>query len=150
MKLQVIFISNLLEPKTNRVKECFWQGKRDKFSTSSCKWPDAKLDSIAISTWQAFMKNITSSDRIVLSPVNTSNQVSSHHQSILHISQLKDILALDHTNGFTYYKLKSNRNKLQVERAIAAPRDETFEWCECIMSNKCIQISRTIPLLPHI
>ena len=50
LKLQVIFISNLLEPKINRVKECFWQGKRDKFLVSSYKWPDAKPDSIVITT----------------------------------------------------------------------------------------------------
>ena len=47
MKLQIIFLSDLLEPSSNIIKEYYWEGKKDKFSRSNYCWPIIKLDNKA-------------------------------------------------------------------------------------------------------
>ena len=52
IKLQVIFISDLLCFRTSRVKDCFWEGEVDKFAKSRCNWPIVLLDKVVILQWK--------------------------------------------------------------------------------------------------
>ena len=48
MKLQVIFISDLLEPSSNTIKECYWEGKKDRFTFSTYKWLNIEHNNIVL------------------------------------------------------------------------------------------------------
>ena len=80
IKLQVMFVSDLLEAQSNKIKECFWSGRRDKFSSSKFKWPQVLTDDRATVLWKKFLTTIATSDRNLLSPINTSWPTVPHRE----------------------------------------------------------------------
>ena len=55
IKLQVIFVSNLLEPRSNRIKDCYQKGKKDKLSKSELIQPEAQLSKQTMKIWNQFL-----------------------------------------------------------------------------------------------
>ena len=48
LKLQVIFLCDLIEVGLNCIKEYYTKGRLDRFSKSTCMWPEAKTDKKAV------------------------------------------------------------------------------------------------------
>ena len=59
IKFQVIFISNLVEYGSNRIKECYIKGQKDCFSTSKYIWPSAQPNKSVIRAWIQFISMIS-------------------------------------------------------------------------------------------
>ena len=78
IKLQVIFISDLLITNLNQIKECYLKGRRDHFIKSNFMWPQAEPNNQAIKLWERLMRMIALSTRCLHSPINTSILVLSH------------------------------------------------------------------------
>ena len=58
--LQIIFISNLVEMNTNKIKEYYWNVEIDKFSESKYNWPHIELNSSGFKLWKQFIHTILS------------------------------------------------------------------------------------------
>ena len=78
MKLQIIFLSNFVEYSSNRIKENYLNGKRDKFSSSYFHWPIIITNKRATKVWYSFLSLITNQEGILLSLLNTSSLISAH------------------------------------------------------------------------
>jgi len=89
---------------------------------------------------QSFLRQITSQNRVLLLPINTTDQQITHCKSIAYVSLSKEYLALDQVDRFTYYQLESSRNKIQVKGTITKPTNKTFKPCEYSMVNQYIQL----------
>ena len=50
VRLQLIFISDLLESRRNKIKEYYWLERKDRFTKSVYKWPEAYPNKTVIST----------------------------------------------------------------------------------------------------
>ena len=140
MKLQVIFISDLLKPSSNTIKECYCEGKKDRFTFSTYKWLNIKHNNIVLKVWHKFLSNIITTNRDLQSPVNTTNRVHTHYQSSAYISLDSQTLALKYQNNFTYYQLETVREKIKITEVIPKPSNMTFNPCECTISAQYLHL----------
>ena len=138
IKLQIFFISNLLDSALNRIKDCYWNRRRDKFIKSRFRQPQAEPDSSAIITWKLFLKHITNHDRVLLSPINTSSPFTAHRVSITSISSDNKVLVMEQENKKTYYEINSKQRKQYLEKVISPPSSLTFHSCESILKNNML------------
>jgi len=106
MKLQVIFISDLLEHKSNRVKENYLKGKRDRFSLIMFLWLSIVTDRKVSTIWQSFLLLITNQEDLLLSPINTSIQKSAHIISNTKILANRKYLRIQKKNQTSHFELK--------------------------------------------
>ena len=95
MKLQIIFLSDLLELLSNIIKEYYWEGKKDKFSRSNYRWPIIKPDNKVTIIWRHFLQSISTQNWTLSSYINTTYRPNIYRLSITYLFTQKDILALD-------------------------------------------------------
>ena len=141
MKLQVIFISDLLKPSLNKIKECYWDGKKDRFVSSRYRWPIVKPNKKVMKIQKIFLKQITTQSRILTSPISTTDRPTNYWSSITYISPNKEYLALNQIDSFIYYQLETRRDKLYVQKAVVKPNKIIFSPCEYSISKQSIQLS---------
>jgi len=106
MKLQIIFLSDLVEHSSNRIKENYLKGKRDKFSLSQFYWPIINTDKKATKVWCSFLSLITNQEGILLSLLNTSTLISVHIILNTEISNNYKYLRIISKNECLYFELK--------------------------------------------
>ena len=61
--LQIIFISNLVEMNTNKIKDYYQNAERDKFSKSKYDWLYVEPNSSSFILWKQFIHIISSQDQ---------------------------------------------------------------------------------------
>ena len=66
--LQVIFMSNILQEKTNYIKHCFRVGKRDENKLTKYKWPVVVPSKRSVVIWDRFLRSISAQNNL-LSPI---------------------------------------------------------------------------------
>ena len=125
MKIQVNFVLDLLELYSNRIKECYWQGRKDYFTKSICKGLIAKLDKTVLTLWKQFLDYITNSDQILTFPVNTLVITNINHTSLVMISEDNNILKLSNNETEIFYKLNTKWGRISMN-SIIPPEDSNF------------------------
>ena len=61
--LKVLFLSDIVEGISNRVRENIWKAKRDKYLESRFLWPIAQPDDRVLNLWKEFIRHITYPDK---------------------------------------------------------------------------------------
>jgi len=141
IKLQVIFMYNLLENRCNRIKEYFILEWWDQFFTSTYNWLFVQPTRIATKTWIQFLNTISNQNNILSSPVNTSLHISNHRESIVSITEDQSIILLDNNRIQQYCKTIKERSKLKFERQIEKHDNKAFLPYQCDIKNNFLIIS---------
>ena len=141
IKLQVVFISEMLEHGTNRIKENYQQGEKDRFTISSFHWPHVTCNKKATKVWKIFIAHISNSEGNLLSPLNTSIHKLAHVKYIVKISQDNSYLKLNASEGTSFFELEHIRSKLRIERQVP-PIETTLNQCQCAARQTNLIISK--------
>jgi len=78
MHLEVIFISDLVEPGTNTIRTNIQQAEQDKFIISKYEWPSTSPTNNAKMIWKQFIVHISFKDRSLKSTISNPTRTSSH------------------------------------------------------------------------
>ena len=78
--LQIIFVLDLLQPNTNKIKLCFWTGSWDQSISTKYKWPSVIPAPIAITLFKRFLYTISTHNHL-LSPIQWK-ELSYHTSTI--------------------------------------------------------------------
>ena len=117
MYLNLIFIFNLVEYYSNRVKEYYYQETKDIFYKSKFKQPYIKIDKTALCKQNLFLSIITHSNYLLLSLIIKSYS-SSHLLLVASFTYTKSILLLISVM-FLPYKINASSYTYTLLNSIA-------------------------------
>ena len=104
MKLQVIFILDLLECKTNRVNIYYTNTRHNKFTQSMYLWLEAYLEYKAIKFQKKFILLITTNNSSLLFLINTSSILFPYYIMFIRIALNQEFLRISNKEqNDTYY-----------------------------------------------
>ena len=86
MHLEVIFISDLVEPETNTIRTNIQQAEWDEFIASKNEWLSTSPTNNARTIWKQFIAHISFKDRSLKSEISNPTRTSSHLYSTIQYS----------------------------------------------------------------
>ena len=111
----MIFISDLLEYGSNRVKENYQKGKKDRFTYNNYHWPYVETNKRVTKVWTMFISSISNQEGILLSPINILIHKSAHMHSISKILEDHKYLKLSTHNRILYFELEYIRGSTRIK-----------------------------------